>query len=284
MMLKILPYFISILIGSIFYLIGARFQNNINNLLIDIASAFFAIPLIYLFYQATYDFSHKRLNKKIIDYVKIQIDREVLSIINQLHKIVFTYKEKDFSPKGINKFLSLNREKVNEIIVKNEYLGFQIFKKWKASENNIEKILKNPFILQKLEDEQVISIISIIQSLKSLGDYLRVSDLYIKTEKRIVLYKIVSSKEFNKEENIEFPERYLLLKKIDENKFSVEDFGDFSLYDVDRLLQNFKINEKYLETFTDIIIGLIKEINNWCDLTNREFIIDTRMFRLPNRF
>ena len=282
--LKILPFLTSILIGLIFYLIGIRLESNVNSFLIGISSAFFAIPLIYLFYQVVYNFSHKKLNKAIIDYTKVQIDREVLSIINQSHKIIFSYKEKDFSPEGINKFLSLSKEEIKEIIAKNEYLGFQIFKKWRASENNIENILKNPFILQKLEDEQIISIISMIQSLKSLEDCFKINDLYIKTDKKTVLYKIVSSKEFNEEENIKFPERYLLLKKINENKFTVEDFGDFSLYDVDKLLQKFKLNGKYLENFAEIIISLIKEINNWCDLTNREFIIDTRMFRLPNRF
>ena len=91
-------------------------------------------------------------------------------------------------------------------------------------------------------------------------------------------YRIVAGKELN-EENIQFPDRYLLLKDLDDDKFQVADFGDFAMYERDRLLQVFVINQKLSEIYSIAIFDLITEINIWLDLTGAEFIVDTRMFR-----
>jgi hypothetical protein len=50
-LLKIAPYFISILVGFIFYFIGLNLSENIRGLFTNLSAAFLAIPLIYLFYQ-----------------------------------------------------------------------------------------------------------------------------------------------------------------------------------------------------------------------------------------
>ena len=57
------------------------------------------------------------------------------------------------------------------------------------------------------------------------------------------------------------------------------DFGDFHLYNIDKLLYYFRINDKYLEDYVDSIFQITREINNWVNLTGRELIIDKKMFR-----
>jgi len=52
--LKILPYLASISTGLIFYLIAIKLQGNTRGLFVNISAAFFAIPLIYFFYQTVY--------------------------------------------------------------------------------------------------------------------------------------------------------------------------------------------------------------------------------------
>lgn len=240
---------------------------------------FFAIPLIYLFYQVAQNLSKKRLNKEIFDYAKMQIDREILSIINQLHKIVYPLEEREFSTTGIKKFLSIEKEDLKKILSKNEYLGFQIFKKWGVSEEHLHDILKNSYILTRLNDDQVISIISVIKSLRYLESIQRGEELYSRTEKEATSYKIIAGKELNKD-NIEFPDRYLLLKDLGNNQFRVADFGDFAPYNMNKLLQIFVSNQRYLETFSDAIFDLVRGINKWVNLTGGEFVIDTKMFRL----
>ncbi len=278
-LLRILPYFASILAGLLFLFIGLRLSGDIKGLFIGISTVFLAIPLIYLFFQKAHNLSQKKLNKEIFDYAKMQIDRDILSIINQLQKIVYPLKEKDFSPTGISKFLSLGKADVKEILSKNEYLGFQVFKKWEVSEENLHEILKNSYMLKSLENEQIISIISIIKSLRHLESIQKGEEVYSRIDKKATSYKIVAGKELN-EENIEFPDRYLLLEDLGHNKFQVADFGDFPQYNTNKLLQTFIMNENLLEIYSSAIFDLITELNIWVDLTGGEFVVDTKMFRL----
>lgn len=144
--LKALPYTASIGAGFLFYFIGLELSGNVRVLFTAISGAFFAIPLIYLFYQRAYNASQKNLNKEIFDYAKMQIDRYILSIINQLQKLVYHLEEGDLSPKGITKFLSIEKDKLKEALSKNEYLGFQVFKRWEVTEENLHELLKSSFL------------------------------------------------------------------------------------------------------------------------------------------
>lgn len=278
-LLKATPYLTSILVGLILYFIGLNLSENIRGLFISLSAAFFAIPLIYLFYQVAQNLSKKRLNKEIFDYAKMQVDREVLSIINQLNKIVYPIEERNFSQAGVSKFLSLGKDDLKEVLSKNEYLGFQIFKKWEVTEDNLHEVLKNSYMLKSLENEQIISIISIIKGLRNLDSIQKIEELYAITDKKATSYKVVHGKELN-EENVKFPDRYLLLRNLGDNKYLVADFGDFPLYNADKLLQVFIINKNLLEAYISAILDLISEINIWVDLTGWEFVIDTKMFRL----
>ena len=277
-LLKASPYFVAILAGFIFYFVGLKLSGDIKVLFVSISAAFFAIPLIYLFYQVAQNLSKKRLNKEIFDYAKMQVDRETLSIINQLHKIVYPLKEREFSEMGVNEFLSLEKDDIKEILSKNEYLGFQIFKKCEVSEENLHAILKNSFIIARLDDDQIISIILMIKSLRYLESIQKSEELYVQTDKKATSFKIVAGKELN-EDNIKFPDRHLLLKDLGDNKSLVADFGDFPLYNISKLLQVFTINEEYLELYAGGILNLIRGSNNWVDLTGGEFVIDPKMFR-----
>ncbi len=279
--LKTIPYIAAIIAGLIFYFIGQSNNGDIKGLLINISAAFFAIPLIFLFYQVAQNLSNKRLNKEISDYSKMLIDREMLSIINQLHKMVYPLQERDFSEKSVNEFFSLSEEKLKEELSSKEYPGFVILKKWEVYEENLNSILKHPLIVSRLADEWIISIITIIKSMRDLDSVKKIKELYIKTHEDLVLsHKVVSGKEIN-EDNIRFPDRYLLMKHLHGDDYIVVDFGDFALYNVSELLHLCKINEKYLELYTERIFNLSSDINDWAGLTGSEFIIDTKMFRLP---
>ena len=278
-LLKILPYCASIIFGLLFLFIGLELNQDLKGLFISIAAAFLAIPLIYLFYQQANNFSQKRLNKEIFDYAKMKIDTDVLSIVNQLQKTIYPLIEKDFSPAGVSKFLSLKTDDIKKIISANEYLGFQVFKKWEVSENNLHTALQNSYMLKSFENEQIISIISIIKSLRNLESIQKFSELYIPADRKTTSFSVISGRDIN-EENIQFPERYVLLKNLADNKSLVVDFGDFAAYNRNRLLQIFVINEKLRDIYIAALSDLIEDINVWLDLTGGEFVVDTKMFRV----
>jgi len=279
---KILPYGLSILSGSLFLYAGFTLNPDLRGLFTSIAAAFFAIPLIYLFYQQAHNFSQKRLNKEIFDYAKMQIDTDILSIVNQLQKAIYPLKERDLSNTGINKFLSIKTDDINKTISENEYLGFQVFKKWEVTENNLHAALKNSFMHNSLGNEHIISIISIIRSLRYLESIQKLSELYVPLDRKTTSYRVISGKALN-EENTQFPERYILLRDLGDNKALVADFGDFAAYNLDKLLQIFVLNDKLVAIYGTAISELIQEINTWLDLTGREFVLDSKMFRFGYR-
>ena len=208
----------------------------------------------------------------------MQIDREILSIVNQLQKVVYPLGERDLSPADVSKFLSVEKDALKKVLSKNEYLGFQVLKKWDVSEESLHEILKNSFILKSLENDQVISIISITKSLRYLESIQKGEELYVKTQKEATSYKIVAGKELGKE-NAKFRDRYLLIRKLDDNKSLVVDYGDFSPRNIDEVLRIFVVDQRHLEIYSGAIFDLIREILNWVSLTGGEFVIDTKMFR-----
>ncbi len=281
-LLKSIPYFAAIITGVIFYFLAIFLDEKFYDLLINISATFFAIPLLFFFYETAKSFSHKKLNREIFDYAKMQVDRELLSILNQLQKIVFTLEEKDFSNKAINKFLSYKKEDIKNKLQENKYLGFQVFKHWDVSEKCLHDLLKNPFILEKMEDEQIISVIGILKSIRALEAIQKIDELYIETEEHAKGFKITNGSEMNPE-NKKFPDRHILLKHLAEDSFIVHDFGDIPKYNLDKCLKYFKANDKIIEYYAEVIFDLLKDINSWLDTTGLEFIIDTKIFKIRGK-
>jgi len=277
--LKLLPYLVCLIAAYAFFVLGSKFNSDLKGLMHGIAGSFLSIPILYFIYELSKNFSQQRLNKELFDYAKMQIDRDVLSIVNQLMKIVLPYEKVTLSPKDIRIFLSQTKNDLIVTIKTNEYIGFQVFKNWSIAERNITKILENSFILQHLDDNQLIAIIGLLKEIRAFEFIPKnLDDLYVSTEKEITGYKIESGKNIN-ERNNEYPERYILLKHLKENQFMVRDFGDFALYQKDKLLKIYKVNDKYLDPFVMSFLGLIDSIKLWVELTGYEFIIDTKMFR-----
>jgi len=281
-LLKSIPYISSIIGGIIFYLISILLENDIKNIFLGISSTLFTIPIIILFYDILKALTDKKLNHKIYDYAKIQVDTVVLSILNQLIKIVYPIEKKEFSFKGITEFLSIKKKTLKTILNENYYFGFQIFKTWEINEKNLHDLLKNTFILDKLSNEQIISMISLIKSIRKLESILKNSNLYVKSIKAINGLKIVKGTDLNKN-NTQFPDRYLLLKYLSEDKFIVMDFGDFKKYNLEKLSEVYEIDKNKLDQLHQPIGFLLTDINNWLTNTNNEFLIDTKEFRMNGR-
>jgi hypothetical protein len=278
-LLQSIPYIAALITGGIFYFLAISIDQKFYDLLINISAAFFAVPLLYLFYETAKSFSHKRLNREIFDYAKMQVDKELLSIINQLQKIVYTLEEKDLSEKAVNKFLSIEKGELENILKANKYLGFQIFKHWEFSEKGLHDLLKNPFVLEKMEDEQIITVICILKSLRALESIQKLDQLYVDTNEVAKGFKVTSGLEMNPE-NKKFPDRHLLLKHLSGDRFVVHDFGDIPRYNLDKSLKYYKVNDEQVGHYSENILSLLKVISDWLNTTGSELIIDTKMFKL----
>lgn len=277
--LKIFPYLICLAAFGVFYAIGTQFEGDIRSLFHGISGSFLGIPILYLIYELSKEFSNKKLNKELFDYAKMKIDQDVLSIVNQLMKLSLPYNEVTLSPEKIQLFLSNSEDVLKQQLEKHEYLGFQVFKSWEITERNISKVLENPFILEHLENEQTIAIVNLLKIIQSFdGLPKNLDDLYVCTEKGSRGYKVEKGTNINAE-NAKYPDRYLLLRDIGNGRYLVSDFGDFPKYQTEKLLFTYKINPKYISQFATSIHVFIECMNNWLDSSGNEFILNSKMFK-----
>ena len=171
----------------------------------------------------------------------MQVDREVLSIVMHLIKIVYPYQKQDRSQLGVQTFLSQSEQDIHSVFNKETYFGFQVLSRWTVSEGNLSKIIENPFVIQRMEDDHTIAVITLLKSIQRLEDLHRnISDLYETGEYMGPQYMIKSGAQIS-EHNTNFPDRYLLLRRLEKNKVEVIDFGDFAPYELPRLLKACKI-------------------------------------------
>lgn len=278
-LLKILPYLIALIFGVILYVIAINSDDNLKSLLINISSAFIAIPLLYLIYDLVHQASRKRLNKEVFEYAKMQIDREFMNICHQFVKLIYPYKKQNKSFDGINKLLNLSKDDIINEFKTNNYLGFQVLKNWYVSEIKIQNMLDSSFILGKLNADQIITIIDVLKKVRSVQDvYRNIDDLFLMSNSGIEGFKIQSGSKMSASYS-EYPDRYLLLKELGDEKYQVFDFGDFEKFKLSKLLLECKVNPKHILLLSETIYHTLKSVNFWLDNTGLEFLIDTRMYK-----
>lgn len=219
----------------------------------------------------------------INDYLKVQVDTEILTIINHLRKIVWSYSEPN-SLKIINQFLNLTDSQILERLKNSKFIGFQIFKKLEVNQKKLQNIVDKVISSPHLGKEIATVIIDLIRWTGGFDNFNRERtnpNLFIATGSTEKQYKVVSGLELNPK-NTEFPDRFILLKKIDKQHGVVEDFGDFIERDkIEGLTKIYVLNPNFCNSYLMQIREFIRIGEKWLDLTNGEFIIDNnKMFEI----
>lgn len=213
------------------------------------------------------------LDDDLNDYLKMQVDTQILSIINNLDKILFDYDE-DMSMVRFSRMLSLDYEGIKDKIVKRRFLGFQVFKNFKKIELELTNILMNITASTYFKKEIGIIIVNLIKWINRFDKFnsLRQSpDLFVSNGEKTDKYKTVFSQDINPKNE----EGYLLLEVIDDSRGRVIDSGQIQeKQKVDSMLNYFFINEKHSTLYVGLIHDFIQLIDKWISLTNDEFLID----------
>ena len=281
--LKLFPYFIAFFTGSLFLYFSFLFTSEmIRSLLVSISASFFTIPFLYLIYEKSKKTIHKQLNKEIFEYAKYLIDNEIFSILNMISKIMFSYGKANLLP-VIESLPYMERKEIEEILGNREFFGFQIFKHWEESESYFSKLLENSFVISKLEDEQVIVIIKMINAMRNFQKFcLNINNFFEIENKNEYIKKefAILDPKYAHPNNLRYPERLILIKKIDKDKGIVIDFGDFKKYTKPYLLKRYKIKNEKLNEFSEVVYNLLNLINRWLSLTGNKLLIDERKFRI----
>lgn len=275
--LQLLPFIVALFVGAVF-LIGAYFmsESTIKNLFINLSATLVGITLSYISYQLIKKWSDTKLQETLFDYSKVQIDYEIMSIVSQIQKMLQPLGKVNKSFDGIREFLSLSEKELIEKVADVELLGYQIFKNWHFSINNIQKFIENGFTLKYMSNEQIICLVELFKSIKALDKpYNYIDSFFEATGKTSTEFSIIppSSKQ-------ELPFRSILLKKIPgkSDQGVVVDFGDITLDKLKLSLNLYKL--KSPETYIPPLHRVLKNIDQWIKLSGNTILIDTSKMRI----
>jgi hypothetical protein len=219
------------------------------------------------------------LFNEIQDLLKKEVDTEILTLINWLSKIVFGYSKDVNLMLRTGQLLNLNDSELEVKLSDSEFLGFQVFKTFEEVETKLKNLLDKVISSNYFQSDVAKAIVNIIDWVGCFNAYTRgrsTPDLFQQVPKISKEYNVLSGRELNPENIKNYPNRYILLKKINKSKARVLDFGDFTEMDkIKKMLHVFKLSPKHKDNYIRHIHSFIKLVNDWLDLTNGEFILDT---------
>lgn len=219
------------------------------------------------------------LTNKILDFLKKDIDNEILGLLSHLLLIINDNSKQDLFA-AIRGFLNMSQNDLYKELKDKRILGFYLLKLFNEYENkiynHINKALSSPYYNREVLN----SLIDIYEWFAEYDKFKRnyFSKLFIKSEEKDDRFIVVKGSEIASNN---LPERYILMEKLDDEKGFVRNFGDFPIGYIPVLTNYFSINDKSLDKYCDILFLLIKSINKWIEITNNEFIFDfTKQFRI----
>lgn len=220
------------------------------------------------------------LTDKILDFLKKEIDQEMLMLISHLVRFINKSKSDNFFD-NTTAFINLDKLGIVEILRDKKILGFNILKSFHEHEKKFYSFVNQAMSSQYYNREILNSLIDIYEWFSEY-DKVRTnyfSNLLIKLDEKKTGFYVVHSSKVTEDNN--FNKRYLLMKKIDNTHGQVANLGDFYSGNVENLTNFYKLEEKYLDKYAGIISLLIKSFNKWLQLTNNEIIMDfAKTFRV----
>ena len=219
------------------------------------------------------------LTNKILDFLKKDIDNEILGLLSHLLLIINDNSKQDLFA-AIRGFLNMSQNDLYKELKDKRILGFYLLKLFNEYENkiydHINKALSSPYYNREVLNSLIDIYEWFAEYDKFKSNYF--SKLFIKSEEKDDRFIVVKGSEIASNN---LPERYILMEKLDDEKGIVRNFGDFPIGCVPVLTNYFAINDKSLDKYCDILFLLIKSINKWLEITNNEFIFDfTKQFRI----
>ena len=216
------------------------------------------------------------LADKIFDFLKKDIDTEILSILRHLLQIFLAEKADKNMFDSIKEFLDFKINDLNQILNDRKILGFYVYKNFDKYEERFYMFINQAISSHYYQREVLNSLIDIYEW---FSIYTNMRSRYF--NKLVIKANEKNDNVFIMKDNGDSPNRCLLMRKIDNDKAIVLNFGDFSPGNIELLSFYCTFNKKYINEFSNVIFQLIKLINNWLDITNKEFIMDfVKNFRI----
>jgi hypothetical protein len=222
-------------------------------------------------------------SNELMDYYNGAIYSSLLRLVMDFVKFVYGYNNINNTFEKINRILNLEHDELSATISSNSYMGFVLFKSYSGYVSELSLQLEKIVPIKNFDDDYYIPIVRLINTL-----HLYNKELNRRGELSRLNFVSSLKEEFhllNNQKNSDNENRIALLKKIDTDKGSVVDFGDFQRKDhIDNLLNDFTLKESAIRFYSGFIHESMKAINQWIDNNGGEFIIDEAQLEIhPNK-
>ncbi|WP_152269642.1 hypothetical protein [Agriterribacter humi] len=205
----------------------------------------------------------------ITNYIKSAVDKIILSICNDLFKLVHQY-EYQFDPKTVWDFLSINRDDLNRLLGGNKFIGFSLFKTWKEYSDEIAKIINQPLFIEHSTQELKGSCIRVIENLNLFSHFLTDSTYFKSTGLKASEFEIVSGLSLTDENPIN---SFILGKKTDSQHLVVVDSCNLNKHAYLNALNIIELNEKKSDGFLFSLAILILSIKKLIEENGNSILI-----------
>lgn len=220
------------------------------------------------------------LTDKILDFLKKEIDQEMLMLISHFVRFIYKQENTDFFD-NVTTFINLDKLQIINILKDKKILGFDILKSYHEHEKKFNIFINQAMSSQYYNREILNALIEIYEWFSEYDKFRTnyFSRLLVKLDEIKRDYYVIHNSKIS--EDNKFKKRYLLMKKIDIEHGQVANVGDFYSGNVENLTSYYKLDEKYLDKYVGIMSLFIKSFNQWLQLTNNEIIVDfTKTFRV----
>lgn len=294
--IKILPKLIIVFVGfALFFISDIYLKDNIQGLFINISATLISIPIVFIVYEIWQEKTHRKLNESVYSFAKNEMTQNLLKIKEQMKFFMegaFVYfgnndividdedignikltmpeknqieniDEEEFE-NNEDDIYSFEKDTIVPLIYDNRYLYFQILDlDISFLVEDMEKVLNNSFIMERLDDEKTQIIVHLIEALKMLDSFINLhDDLFLKTDIKIDNMEIEKI-----DKNI-----YQLVYKEKDYKQILEIKEIFHKTKVDKLSKVYIINPDYCAVFGDLVHEVLDCIKNWIDSGESIFV------------
>lgn len=294
--IKILPKLIIVFVGfGLFFISDIYLKDNIQGLFINISATLISIPIVFIVYEIWQEKTHRKLNESVYSFAKNEMIQNLLKIKEQMKffmegafvyfgnndividdedigNIKLTMREKnqienideEEFENNEDDIYSFEKDTIVPLIYDNRYLYFQILDlDISFLVEDMEKVLNNSFIMERLDDEKTQIIVHLIEALKMLDSFINLhDDLFLKTDIKIDNMEIEKI-----DKNI-----YQLVYKEKDCKQILEIKEIFHKTKVDKLSKVYIINPDYCAIFGDLVHEVLDCIKNWIDSGESIFV------------
>lgn len=212
---------------------------------------------------------------EVEDFLKKNVDTEILTIINHLSTILFGIQDNPNVLICVGKLLNLKRDELFSILRNKPILGFHIFKTFEENYKSLRKIYENTISSSHYKREVIVVILKLLDWLAWYNKIIQERTY----PSMFVISDVIVNKSFRiiGGNNKDLPNRLILGEYIDDDKYRIVDFGDIIQKNrIENALINFQItDDKHLEVYVNVLESFIGNVNLWLDKTNGEFIVDT---------